>query len=182
MMINDNTNIYRIQRVSGRFRLLLTVLIVLIPVATLMYWLFFNSLPMGFKVELPVSVNTELPLGFLLLAFLVSLIPVSAALYGAANLKKLFGLYENAIVFSEQNVNCFRHIGYSLLSWVGANFIFTILISLVLSFAKPTGPRQITLQFDHSDVGTLIIGAVILLVSWVMKEAVLLEDEHAHTV
>ena len=37
-------------------------------------------------------------------------------------------------------------------------------------------------QFGASDVGTLIIGAVVLLVSWVMKEASKLEDEQAHTV
>lgn len=176
-----NPNLSRIQRVSGRFRLLLTVLIILIPIATLMYWLFFNSLPVGFHSGLPVRVRTDLPLSTLILGFMISLIPLSATLYGANNLKRLFGLYEKGIVFAEENVSCFRHIGYALLSWVAANFVYVMLISFTLNYAEPFGSRVVA-RFGSTDIVLLIIGAVILLVSWVMQEAVALEDEHAHTV
>ena len=178
--MKNNTNISRIQHVSGQFRILLTALIILIPVASLMYWLFFNSLPVGFHSGLPLRVKTELSLATLLLLFLVSLIPISAVLYGAVNLRKLFGLYEKGIVFSEQNVSCLRHIGYALLLRVAADFIFVFLFSLVIKFTNPAG--HLAIRFGSSDIYTLIIGAVILLIAWVMKEAVVLEDEHAHTV
>ena len=181
-MRNNDTNMYRIQHSSSKFRMLLSNLIILVPVATLLYWLFFNSLPVGFKSELPVAVKSELPPITLLLGLLVSLIPLSPALYGAVSLRRLFGLYEKGIVFSEQNVNCFRHIGYALLFSVAANFVFTFLISIVLSFANPPGERLMVARFGSSDIGTLLIGAVVLLVSWVMKEAVAIEDERAHTV
>jgi len=181
-MKSENENINRIQRVSGTFRLLFTVLIFFIPVANLLYWLFFNYLPVGFTTELPVVVSQALPFKTLLLAFLVSLIPVSVAVYGAINLKELFKLYERAIVFSEQNVNYFSRLGITMISWVFANLIFVVLISVVLTFNNLPGERVMVAQFGVSDVGTLIIGAVILLVSWVMKEASKLENEQAHTV
>ena len=180
-MQNHHSNLSRLQNVSSRFRLLLTVLIVLIPVTTLVFWIFFNSVPDGFKAGLPVKVKTELPPFTLLLGYLISLIPLSATLYGATNLKKLFGLYEQGIVFAEQNVRCFQHIGYALVALVPANIISTMLISLLLNFDKPFGTRVI-FQFSSYDIAFLVIGAVIVLVSWVMKEAVLLEDEQAHTV
>jgi len=181
-METDSENINRIQRVSRTFRRLLTVLIFCVPVITLMYWLFFNFLPFGFTAELPVAINQTLPLKTLLLAFLASLIPVSVAIYGMVNLQKLFKLYEKAIVFSEQNVKCFRHLGYALIYWVFANLIFTLLISIVLTFNNAPGERMMVAQFGVSEIGTLIIGAVIILVSWVMNEAEKLEDEQAHTV
>jgi len=63
-----------------------------------------------------------------------------------------------------------------------ANLIFVTLISIVLTFNNVPGERLVVAQLGISDVGTLIIGAVIVLVSWVMKEASKLEDEHAYTV
>ncbi len=181
-METDSENINRIQRVSGTFRLLFTVLIFCIPIITLLYWLFFNVLPVGFTTDLPVVVNQTLPLKTLVLAFLISLIPAFVAIYGMINLQKLFTLYEKAIVFSGQNVKCFRHLGYALIYWVLANLVFTILISIVLTVNNSPGERMIVAQFGISDIGTLIIGAVIILVSWVMDEAAKLEDEQAHTV
>lgn len=181
-MKSENENIKRIQRVSGKFRLLFTVLIFFIPVVTLMYWLFFNYLPVGFTTELPVVVSQALPLKTLMLAFLVSLIPASVAIYGIFNLKELFRLYEKAIVFSERNVNCFRSLGYTLIYWVIANLIFVMLISVVLTFNNSPGDRMMVAQFGITDIGTLIIGAVVVLVSWVMKEASKLENEQSYTV
>lgn len=176
-----NTNLSHIQSVSRKFRLLLTALIILTPIATLLSWVFFNSTPAGFKSGLPVRVTTDLPQIKLILGFVISLISLSAALYGAINLQRLFGLYEKGIVFAEENVSCFRHIGYALLFSVPVNIIATMLISLVLNYEKPFGTRVI-FQFGSTDIVFLMMGAVILLISWVMKEAVMLEDEHAHTV
>lgn len=181
-MISENENIARIQRVSGKFQLLFTFLLFCIPIITLMYWLFFNELPIGFVDELPVDVNKALPLETRVLAFLVSLIPTSVAIYGIINLKKLFKFYEKAIVFSEQNAKCFCRLGYTLIYWVGANFIFSLLISIVLTFNNSSDKRIIVVQFGVSDIGSLIIGAIIVLVSWVMSEASKLEDEQAYTV
>ncbi len=68
-MKSENENINRIQRVSGTFRLLFTVLIFFIPVMTLMYWMLFNYLPAGFTTELPVAVSQDLPFNSLVSIF-----------------------------------------------------------------------------------------------------------------
>ncbi len=172
----------RIQHVSSIFRFLFTALIFFIPIITLMYWLFFNQLPAGFTIELPVITNQTLPFNTLLMALLVSMIPMSVAIYGAINLKELFKLYEEAVIFSKKNVNCIRRLGYTLILWVVANFIFVVLISGVLTFNNPPRERSIVAQLGASDIGALIIGAVIVLISWVMKEAARLKDEQIHTV
>ena len=178
----ENNNLIRIQRVSSKFLRLFTVLIVSIPIFTVLFWLFFNYLPIGLTMGLPVIGSNALSLTGISLAILVSVIPVSVAVYGLNILKELFELYENAIVFSSRNVKCFRRLGYTLILWVFSNMVFVTLISVVLTYNNPIGERLIVAQFGTSDLATIIMGAIVVLVSWVMLEASKLETEQAYTV
>jgi len=180
----ENENLIRIQRISGKFRLMFAVFLYAIPIVIFLYWLLFNylHLPVDITTELSAVINRPLTFQTLLLGFLVSLIPASVAIYGVFNLKELFKLYEKGIIFSEQNVKYFRHLGYSLIYWVVANMVFVTLMSIVLTFNNQPGQRMAVARFDLPDIGILIIGAVVVLVSWVMNEASKLEDEQAHTV
>ena len=182
LQIMIGQSITRLQRMSKNFRLLFTALIFVIPVADLLYWIYFNQLSDGFTSGLPAVPYQALSLLSLTLAFFASLIPLSVAVYGIATLRKLFGLYENGIVFSEENVALFRKLGYAMIAWVFANLIFVPLISIILTFENPAGQRMLTIGFDVSDLAALIIGAIIVLISRVMDEGRKLEDEQMHTV
>ena len=178
----ENENLERIKRISGKFRCLFNVAIVFIPVLTLLFWLFFNYLPKGFTGVLLVKVTQFLPYSTLFLAFLVTLIPTSVSIYGIYTLRKLFTLYQQGIVFAEDNVNCFRKLGFTLIIWVVANLLFTPLMSIVLTYNNLPGERSVTVGIGSSDLATLITGAIVVTISWVMSEASKLEDEQAHTV
>ncbi len=177
-----NDNISRIQRVSGKFRLLFTALIFLTPIATLMSWAFFNALPEDGFHNLPVTIDYPLPFKKLLLGALVSLIPLSVVIYGLVNLKTLFSLYEKAIVFSEHNTQCLHRLGYTLIAWFFASLIYTPLISLALTFNSPTVQQAIVVRIGLSDLSLLITGGIVFLTSWVMQEAANLENERALTI
>jgi len=103
-------------------------------------------------------------------------------MFGMVTLTKLFKLYENAIVFAAENVKYVRRLGYILICWVIASAVFTTLISIVISFANPPGQRMMIAEFQISDLSTLLIGAIVILISWVMEEGRKLEDETAHTI
>ena len=178
----ENENLTRIQNVSGKFNALFSFLIICTPLSIFLFWLFFNSIPTSFKGELPVNTNDALPLLSLSLAFLVCMIPGSVTVYALLTLKALFKLYENAVVFSTANVKCFRRLGYALIIWVLAKMVSTSLLSIVLSFNNPPGERQLVVQFGSTDIATLVIGAIVLVISWVMNEACKLNDEQAYTV
>lgn len=178
----DNENLIRIQSVSSKFSALFSFLIICTPVSIFLFWLFFNSLPTGFKGDLPVSTSNSLSHLTLALAFLVCMIPGSVTVYALITLKELFKLYEKAVVFSSRNVNCFRRLGYTLVFWVIAKMISTSLLSIVLSFNNPPGERQLVVQIGSTDIATLVFGAIVLVISWVMNEACKLNDEQAYTV
>jgi len=164
-----------------RFRLFFTVLIILIPALDILYWLSFNHLPDGL-FKLPIVASQELSLQIRLLAILASLIPVSVATFGVFTLVKLFKLYEEAIIFTTENVKHFRTLGYVLIYWVFAKMIYITLISAIISFSNPPGQRMLVAQFELPDISALIIGAIVVLISWIMDEGRKLEDEQAHTV
>lgn len=172
----------RIQRTSRKFYLLFSVLLVLVPLSHAFYWLCFNMMPEGFLIELPVKVSQNLPLTTLLLALLVNCIPLSLVLAGILALRKLFGLYRQAIIFSADNVRCFRHLGYALLGWVPAQLLYTGLVSAILTWGNPEGQRAIVLQFGSPNLTALIAGAMIIVIARIMDEARILEDEQIHTV
>ena len=177
-----NENLGKIQAVSRKLRLLFSIMIYGVPIITILYWLLFNHLPNDLIGRLPAINNSALPMMSIVLAIVVSFIPVSVVTVGLITLKKLFSLYENAVVFSIENVICFRRLGYTLISLVFANAVFITLISLVLSFNNPVGERVIVAEFGVSDIATILIGLVVVIISWVMKEASKMEYEQAHTV
>ncbi len=179
--MTDNA-IHHVQHMSRKFLVLFNVLLVLMPVAVFLYWAFFNQLPDAFHTDLPVAPAQPLSTTQLILGALVSLLPLTVAVYGLVTLKSLFRLYAEAIIFSAENVKYFRRLGYLFIAWVVANAIFTPLISLVLTLASPVGQRAVAVKFGIVDLFALLIGGIVLVVAWVMNEGRKLEDEQAHTV
>lgn len=175
-------NLERIQNVSGKFKILFTALIFIIPATNLIFWLSFNYLPVGFTIQLPVPTSQPLSIDIRLLAFLASSISDILIIYGLFHFKKLFSLYEQGIVFTQKNVQCFHRIGLSVIGFFVACLIQTPLLGLALTMHNPPGERMLTLQIGSQNISTLIMGATILLISWVMNEAAKLEHEQTHTV
>ena len=175
-------SIARIQRISKRLRVLLAALMFLVPSLDALFWFSFNHLSDGFLAGLPVQANDKLSAVFVALGFLVSLIPVSVALYGLATLSRLFHLYENAVFFTCDTVKLFRQLGYVMIAWVIANMLFVSLISVVITHGDPAGSPTMAVSIDVSDVSALIMGAIVVLISRVMDEGRKLEDEQMHTV
>ena len=97
-------------------------------------------------------------------------------------MKELFALYEHGIIFSNENVRCFRRLGYTLVVWFFAKLLFIPLISVVLTYNNPSGERMIAVGIGSYDLSTLITGAIVVTISWVMGEASKLQDLQDHTV
>ncbi|MDO6528243.1 DUF2975 domain-containing protein [Motilimonas sp. 1_MG-2023] len=182
-MSSASENTSRLQRVSGTFQSILNFLIFSIPLIISIYWAFFNHLPVGFTDQLlPVPVNKPLSAMILFFGLVVSLILAIPALYGIFNLKNLFKLYRKKIVFSHKNAEYILRFGYSLIGWVAAKLIFIAFISAVLTFGNQYGERMIVLQFEFSDIAILVSGSVIVIISWIMKEAAIIKEEQKYTI
>lgn len=175
-------SIQHIQRVSRNYVVLFNVLLVTIPVGSVLYWIFFNHLPVGFHADLPIVPTDALSTLQRALGALVSVLPVGVALYGLLTLKGLFRLYADAVIFSSKNVRYLHRLGYTFVAWVIANTLFTPLISLVITAANREGERVLVVQFGIVELLTLIVGGIILVIAWVVNIGRDLEDEQTYTV
>jgi hypothetical protein len=164
-------NIQRVTNLSRKLRRICIGLIYCLPVAYALVWLFFNRLyAIAPMIPLPVHVDHDLSGLTRFYAFLVDLMPLGAIIYGLQKLRGLFLLYENGLIFTEQNVDCFRSLGGALVAWVACHVVRTTLLSVILTIDNPPGKRIVALMLDSSDFTGVFVAVVVLIISWVMDE------------
>lgn len=176
-------NIFRIQRVSRRLRVLCSLLIWGIPMGLIMYWSLFNVLPASSGRQI-FSVNPEVDVPLLVRFFglLLSLVPAGAAIYALAALRSLFGLYLEGKVFTAENVRCFWKVGKALLFWAVASILYTPASTVLVSSSNPPGQRMISVGVSGAEIMAALLGGAILVVSWVMDEGRKLDEDQSLTI
>jgi Protein of unknown function (DUF2975) len=173
-------NPQRIARISRRLRLICTGLMFSLPVLYALFWVFFNYLyPILAMLPLPVRVDHDLPGLSRLGGFLADSIPLAVMVYGLRRLRELFRLYETGLIFTEDNVHCYRSLGRTLFVWVACNVLNHTLLGLVLTIDNPPGHRLLVLGLNSGDFSGIFVGAVVLTVAWIMDEARKIQDEQA---
>ncbi len=171
-----------IKRLSERMQVLFETLLILAPLAVIAYWTFFEFFDLiGFSYffqQQPLTINFKSKV----LAIVVMSIPTSIVMYGLFKLKKLFSNYAANQIFTQENVLIYRKLGISLFALVVADILMEPLLSLALSFQNPVGSRFITFGFGLTEIITLIIGFIVMMISFVMHKAYELELEVKHTI
>lgn len=179
-----------IQKQSCRARKLFQCLLVLTPIAVCYYWLTVDtqydflttfgiiesSIDISGYTQLPLTITTRL------FASIASLLLCGIIMYALKVLIHLFRNYERNEIFSLDNTLSYQKLGYSLFYWVGASVVYGTLMSVILSFNNPPGERILTVGFVGMDFLNIVLGFVILIISWVMKEGHILADENTHTI
>ncbi|PKG39784.1 DUF2975 domain-containing protein [Psychromonas sp. Urea-02u-13] len=179
-----------IQKQSRRARILFQVLLVLTPLSVCYYWLtvdtqfdFLTTLGI-LQSSYDISSYTQLPLTVTtrVIATISSLFLCAIIMYALQVLIHLFRNYERNEIFSMNNTMSYQKLGYCLFYWVGASVIYGAILSVILSFNNPPGERILSISFEGMDLLTIMLGFIILIISWVMKEGFILADENNHTI
>lgn len=188
---------HKIKRASFFFRIIFQIAFFLLPVILAIFWWvgpsmesfsshqgFFGQTGISFIPESisrdviaqPMTGTTKI------LGFLVSLIPVMVAEFILYCLIQLFRLYERGEIFSLQNVNYIKKIGYALLIRQALNPVYFALISATLSWNNPVGKRFISVSFTGENLGFIVMALLIIVISWIMAEGCKLREEQQYTV
>jgi hypothetical protein len=177
----------KIKRVSRRFRILFQILFYFTPVAVLWFWLslhgpidLFSKLGIGAALFMhPVTINGITRI----LGIIVTMLPAGILMYALAQLIKLFKHYEHGEIFTIDNANRYRKLGYTLFAWVIGGLIYDALISLVMTFQNSgAGQKVVAIGVNGIDIVVIITGGLILLIAWVMKEAQKISEEQSLTI
>lgn len=177
------TNLHRISRTSRQFIRLLQVLWLLAPLVYAAIWIFINDLFAPMQQELlPPYVRLPLPASARVLAFCVSLLPLTLFLYAVSTLIRLFRLYEKGMIFAADNVRCFRLLSRVLISWCLVGLLTDPLMSIALTLHHPAGERMLSITLGSPDLTALLIGGILAVITRVMDEARTLKEEQDFTI
>jgi Protein of unknown function (DUF2975) len=176
----------RIKSISKKFRILFILAFLFIPTSNFVVWILYDKLPSEIRVTLlphtlnlsQININSTTKI----LASLIDMLQVSIVLYALYQLIKLFKNYGKGEIFSLSNVTYYRKLGYTIFAWVLCSKIVDALISAVLTFQNPVGQRQIVVSLGSSDLLTLAIGGLVILIAWIMNEGHKLNEEQSLTI
>lgn len=201
----------KIKRVSLFFRIIFQIIFIAIPILLIFSWIYapeplnlfigiikFNAIPStyagphvyakgAYLLHPPMGAPEPVLLHILswkekCLGFLVSLLPTTIDLIVLYCLIKLFRLYEQGEIFSINNVKYIRNIGYALLIGQLLNPIYQGLMGIVLTWNNPKGHRFAAISLDQTNLGILLVGLMVILISWIMTEGCRLREEQQLTI
>jgi hypothetical protein len=93
------------------------------------------------------------------------------------SLFKLFGLYQQGLVFTTANIQCIKNIGTVLLAWIALKLLYPVIVTLVLRFSGASDSLAIYMSVGSDEIRLLLIGLVIYVIAWIMNEATSLHQE-----
>ncbi|MDB6096086.1 MAG: hypothetical protein JWM09_364 [Francisellaceae bacterium] len=93
-------------------------------------------------------------------------------------LKLIFINYQKGKVFNINNAIYYKYLGY--LFFLEAFITKPLsegLFILAATFNNPTGHRFFQIAFGSVNLGNIFIGALVIIISWIMAEASKMDDE-----
>ncbi|MCB2215185.1 DUF2975 domain-containing protein [Desulfofustis glycolicus] len=168
---------HKIARTSRCYVVLLTILLVLVPVAHGAVWLFFEHLPADWLRPRSYAIVGGVSPLTRVLGFAVSMIKGIVVMYGLWVLIRLFKLYQKGIFFQAENVRCFKHLSRTLVLWAFAGVLVTPLLSVVLTMNNPPGQRVVEVTLQSADLTALVVGGMLAVIAAVMEDGERLQTE-----
>jgi hypothetical protein len=175
----------KILKTSFLFRVIFKWLILLYPLIQTAIWLDVTSVLPGYwtipSVPSQIDLN-RLSLTVRMYGCLVDMIPTAIIMLSFYYLYKLFQLYAKGVIFTKQNISYIQKIGFTILLEVFASILVEPLLTFVLTSQDPPSERLVSISFSSANFSYLLIGGIIILISWIMNEAKRLEDESTLTI
>ena len=111
------------------------------------------------------------------LAGLVSAIPLGLVLYGLWQIRHLFQLFGAGLYFTVDGSRHLLRFGAALLLAAPAGILTRAIASVLLTIDNPEGSRQLVVQAGSNDYFGVVVGGLLLVVGWVMREAARMDRE-----
>jgi len=107
-----------------------------------------------------------------------TLLPVAIGLATLWHLWRLFGEYAQGAVFGRPALGHLRRFAWALLAAAVATPLYRGLLSMVLTLGNPLGHRMLVLGFSWNDYMAVLLAAVLLAITTIMRGAVQLAEDN----
>ncbi|WP_131782952.1 DUF2975 domain-containing protein [Legionella gresilensis] len=106
-----------------------------------------------------------------LIILTIQFLPLSITIMICYKLAKLFRLYAEEKLFEQINIKLIKSISLYMLVGQAIQLVYQPLITAALTFTNPPGQRIASITLGSANLSTLITAMVILIASWIIKEA-----------
>ena len=134
--------------------------------------------PGGNKIrEFNPVLNVSIPLGPLtfparLALAVATALMLAVSIKGFYHLNRLLSNYGRGDIFTAESAGQIRQLGITVLLWFGVNLLFAVTAAAI-------EPTPFSIQF-HGD--SLVIGPIIIVISWFMEMAAEMREENELTI
>ena len=94
------------------------------------------------------------------------------------NIRQVFKRFQQMEFFSPKTLANVIAFGTWLIAFAVFDLISDPLGTYILTFDLPPGERQVDITLDGGEIFFLILGALMLLFGWILREAALIADEN----
>ena len=168
----------RLTRLAMIVRILIVLGAVALVVGTAWVWVVPGHATSAIKESAGVNVD-QMALHTQVIGGLWSLVPVGIVLVGLHRLWVLFGEYALGRVFSHRALVNLRGFARCVLTIGFVSPLYGALLSVIVTWDRKPGTREINLQFGSDDYAMLLLGAVLLAIASVMAEAARVAEDNA---
>jgi len=157
---------------------MLTAYLILFHFDDLLHYGFWSSIIFTGKIQ------DTVPFSFLhrLIILSIQLMPLSMMVMICHKLARLFRLYEQGYLFEEDNIRLIKSIGIYMIIGQLVQVVYQPLMTTALSFNNPVGERFASISLGSANASSLITAIIILLASWIIKEANQLKSDSQLTI
>jgi hypothetical protein len=168
----------RLRRMALIVRALIVVGAVLLVAATAWVWVVPGHVHEELKQSAGLDID-QMALHTRIMGGLWSLLPAGIVALGLLRLWQLFGKYGRGRVFSHRALVSLRGFARCVLATAFATPLYGAVLSVIVTFDRKPGTRELNLQFSSTDYTMLLIGAVLLAIATVMAEAARVAEDNA---
>lgn len=178
----------KIKRLSIGLKYIFYCILFLIPILEIWAWVIFNGTGQTWLSPSALDFSAGDPRFMQIdnfgkvLGILASTPLVLAEMYGIRQLAILFNFYSKGIIFKKQNIRCYKHAAWAFIICELISPISQAGASIAATLNNGVGNRIIQIGFNESDLGHLLVGVTILVISWVMEEGNKLQAEAELTI
>jgi hypothetical protein len=178
--------VVKIRFVATLLRIILLTIMGLLPVMHFILWLCVdplqaatsNTVALFWPTKESLALNWQLSL----IGASIDSINVVFEMLICYFLAKLFKLYASGQIFTKLNVACFYQLGLVILFGKIASYIEQPLLSYSLTWLKNPLAAEYTIGFKTTDLSVILFAIFLIIISWIMGEAVKLNEEHELTI
>ncbi|WP_430513391.1 DUF2975 domain-containing protein [Pannonibacter phragmitetus] len=106
------------------------------------------------------------------------LVLLDAMLMMLWRLRQLFTQFAQLDFFSSHTLSCVVQAGWWLVCLGAMDLAFDPVSSVLMTLDLPAGEKQFSLSLEGGQILFLVMGALVLLFGWVMREAALAHEEN----